>query len=425
MGTSQKNAISTKRIADNTIILTAASMLMKLLAYVAYFLLARLFSVEEVGAYALLITSYLMAELLSNLGLDKIVIRELAKQNAESPDGRIVYSTIAFRLLSAIIAYLGCLLLVGWMYPDIMARYGMGAVVFFTTIPIVAFARSIECIFMARERMFFVALSQFCERLYVVLLLVAIWFLGLNFNFFLLLFPGAGLFRALVQGVAFQWPRVPENFGRYFFSAPLRSLYLQGSQMLAVEILALVYFRIDIFMLGKMAGLPETGRYQIAYKIFDCCIALFAGYLLALFPKISRERENADVLKSAMIGLIVILPVSLTIIALRMPILQSFGPEYGQASTVLIFLMLSLPLVFITSLLANYAVASHRLHFLVKLATLLASTNILLNWLLIPRYAMAGAALSTLACEIMSLLILLAAQKGWRKSRSGTFGISA
>ena len=125
-----------------------------------------------------------------------------------------------------------------------------------------------------------------------------------------------------------------------------------------------------------------------------------------------------------LIGLIVVLPVSLFIIWMRIPILSLFGPEYVQASKVLILLMLSLPLVFITSILANYAIATNCVGFLVKLAAILAFTNILLNWLLISKYSILGAAISTFICEIMSLFILLGKFKYFYKHQPAAVGVS-
>jgi len=58
----------------------------------------------------------------------------------------------------------------------------------------------------------------------------------------------------------------------------VRSFLKQAVELLSVEILAMVYFRSDTFLVARMDGLAITGIYQITYKIFDLCISLFAGF---------------------------------------------------------------------------------------------------------------------------------------------------
>jgi len=71
-----------------------------------------------------------------------------------------------------------------------------------------------------------------------------------------------------------------------------------------------------------------------------------------------------------------------------------------------VWLMLTVPLVFITSTLANMAIAAGRIKILILLAGLLIFSNVGLNLLLIPRWSFNGAAFSTFICELMSAVIL-------------------
>ena len=92
------------------------------------------------------------------------------------------------------------------------------------------------------------------------------------------------------------------------------------------------------------------------------------------------------------------------IILCRHMILGSFRQNYILGSTSLVWLMLTVPLVFFSSTLANLAIAMGRVKTLIVLAALLIVSNVSLNIVLIPKYSFNGAAFSTFACELMSTI---------------------
>ncbi len=180
----------------------------------------------------------------------------------------------------------------------------------------------------------------------------------------------------------------------------------QASELFSVEILALVYFRSDVFLVAKMGGLRATGVYQITYKIFDCCLSLFSGFILAAFPRLVRDRSRRSLKTMLAAGTGVLAVPVAGVIAGRHLILSILGPEYVSGSTSLIWLMLTVPLVYITTTLANVAIVAGRVKILMVLAGLLIFTNVSLNLILIPRWSFNGAAFSTFACELLSAAVL-------------------
>jgi O-antigen/teichoic acid export membrane protein len=155
-----------------------------------------------------------------------------------------------------------------------------------------------------------------------------------------------------------------------------------------------------------MNGLGIAGIYQVTYKIFDLCISLFAGFLQAVFPRMVKDRSRASLVKILALGVTVLLVPAAVIILARGPILGSIHPEYIAGSTSLIWLMLTVPLVFITSTLANAAIAAGHVRILIVCAAGLILTNVGMNMILIPKYSINGAAFSTFACELLSVVLL-------------------
>jgi O-antigen/teichoic acid export membrane protein len=155
-----------------------------------------------------------------------------------------------------------------------------------------------------------------------------------------------------------------------------------------------------------MGGLRETAYYQVAYKVFDGCISFFSGLLLASFPRIVRDKSRSTLNRSLALGAaLMAVPVAAIILA-REQILGALRPEYVAGATSLVWLMLTVPLVYITSTFANAAIAAGRIKLLIFMAGLLLIVNVSLNLVLIPRYSINGAAFSTFACELLSATIL-------------------
>jgi O-antigen/teichoic acid export membrane protein len=186
----------------------------------------------------------------------------------------------------------------------------------------------------------------------------------------------------------------------------VRKLIREGLELFLTEILALVYFRSDVFIMAKMRGLSDTGVYQIAYKIFDLCLSLFAGFLQAAFPRMARNNTKEMVRSHLLTGSALLMVPVVGVILLRHPILNVFQKQYTNGSTALIWLMLTVPLVYINSTLANATIVAGRVRLLGTLALLLVVMNIGLDLVLIPRWSMSAAAFVTFFCEVFSAVIL-------------------
>ena len=91
------------------------------------------------------------------------------------------------------------------------------------------------------------------------------------------------------------------------------------------------------------------------------------------------------------LGLAVILAASGAGILSRNLLLGMFGPAYLEAGQAFIALMLTLPLCYTTSFLANFLVATGRVSLLLGMSLIVVSTNILLNLVLITRFSFTGA----------------------------------
>jgi O-antigen/teichoic acid export membrane protein len=390
------------RLFSNSVAMAAANIAGRGLGYAYIIMMARRLDARYLGAYAILITASMLIELVSNLGLDKILVREISSGSANVGQGYFWTAMPIRFVMAAVSAVVALSLLIVFFKGQLLASPLSCALFLSTIFPVVA-TRNCEAFLTAHERMMPIAAAQLCEKVVIfgaVLLLVSG---SLSFGGVLCLAPLAASVRLLVVA-AF----VIRMWVRHITPAPanMRRLLRQGAELFSVEILALVYFRSDVFFVAKMGGLGAAGIYQIAYKIFDFCLSLFAGFLQAVFPRMVRDKSSKSLKMTLGLGTgLLMIPVVIIIMGRHM-ILGAFRPEYVGGSTALVWLMLTVPLVFITSNMANMAIAAGRIKILILLAGLLIVSNVGLNLLLIPRWSFNGAAFSTFACELMSAVIL-------------------
>jgi len=372
------------------------------LGYIYIILMARRLDARYLGAYAVLLTTGMLVELVSNLGLDKILVREIASSPSNVGQGYF-WAAIPIRFaMAAVSAGVAWTLLFVFFKESLLATPFSSALFLSAIFPIVA-ARNCEAFLTAHERLLPIAASQLSEKIVIfgaVLLLVSG---GLSFSGLLCFVPLAALLRLLVVASSAIHIWIPDLASKH---PNLRQLLRQAVELFSVEVLALVYFRSDVFLVAKMRGLRDAGVYQITYKIFDFCLSLFAGFLQAAFPRMVRDKSRKSLNSMLALGAgLLAIPVGIIILC-RRSILGALGPEYVFGSTSLIWLMLTVPLVYITSTLANMAIAAGHVRILIALAVLLIVSNVSLNLLLVPRWSIAGAAFSTFACELMSAVVL-------------------
>jgi O-antigen/teichoic acid export membrane protein len=389
-------------LLSNSLAMGIANVLGRGLAYVGFILMARRLDARYVGAYALLVTAGMIVDLVSSLGLDKILIREISARPAAEGQSYF-WAALPIRFVMATVsAAIACALLL-FFFKRELAVTPLETGVFLSAVLAAGVSRNCEAYLTAHEHLLPVAIAQLSERIVffgAVLLLLSGF---LSFGKMLCFAPLAALVRLLmVARSTFKiWTRRLARRRQHF-----RRLFRNAVELFSVEILALVYFRSDVFLVARMGGLRETAYYQVSYKVFDGCLSFFSGLLLASFPRIVRDKSHRTLNNSLALGTALMAAPVAGVILARHQILSALRPEYVAGAISLVWLILTVPLVYVTSTLANAAIAAGRVKLLIVLAGLQLIVNVSLNLILIPRYSINGAAFSTFACELLSATIL-------------------
>lgn len=183
-----------------------------------------------------------------------------------------------------------------------------------------------------------------------------------------------------------------------------------------------VVFRADSVLLSVLRPPEDLGWYALPYKILESLLFFPAMVGGLLFPILSRtaarveepEQFRGTLTAATTLFLLLILPtVTLLFIGAPWVVLYLGGPAYVPSVPVLRILALALGALCFGNLYGNSAIALGAQRSLLRVAASLATLNILVNLLVIPRYSFLGAAWTTLGTEVLSAV--LAGRIVWRR----------
>jgi len=176
----------------------------------------------------------------------------------------------------------------------------------------------------------------------------------------------------------------------------------------------------DRYMISYFLGATATGIYSAAYILSNQIGFLLGAITVVLFPAISKSfdekkiQETKNYLKySVKYFILITVPAIFGLCILATPILQIFTTtEFISGRIVIPFVAFS---ALFSGLFQIYIYIIHlvkKTHLTIRLLTIAAISNLVLNFILIPRIGILGAAIATLvAYGILGLLTLIITRK--------------
>lgn len=264
----------------------------------------------------------------------------------------------------------------------------------------------------------------------VILLAFNVFGMPLSTEAALLINAGA-TFLAVVTGLLLlryylptQFAQIPTPKLQYlqWLRQSLPFLLLAGAQILN--------YQTDILMIGMLTTQEQTGLYRVAVQIVDGLGIVLFAISSAIAPQLARLHAQSDwpriqriVVYSHRVAVLVMLPVALVVAGCGRELLALvFGQEFSVAASALEILALgkaayaSVGFAGLALSMLGHAGAAA----LITLATVII--NITLNFYLIPRYGIEGAAVATV---ISTFSVNVASQIWMRQVFSRNFSAFA
>jgi O-antigen/teichoic acid export membrane protein len=175
-----------------------------------------------------------------------------------------------------------------------------------------------------------------------------------------------------------------------------------------------IYYTVDSLLLGYLRDVEEVGQYAVAYRIPLAILAFAALWGSVLFPHFSAlaHRSRVELREQlgyfASLSLVVSIPMLAGTLAVGEQLIPGlFGEDFRPAATPFIVLMGAAALVTVTITWGTAAVALGDERHYAYAVTLGAMTNLLANLIVIPEYGMTGAAVTTVAAEVIVFVYVL------------------
>lgn len=360
-------------------------------------LLARKFSRAEFGIYSITLNMLLLGGVLASLGIDYVVIREVARNPRQS--GVIFNNSVLLALLLSALAWpLITILSRSLSYdPEIVSLLRIaGICLIFMGLSQVAAA-----VVKAHERMDLFALISSCFSILLTGLGLLVVFLGGKVFTLLMLMVFLEGAKALVLVLV-----VHRHFCPVTFQPNRTTCAFLAKQALPFALMmayGVFLRRSDMMLIGWLCPLEDAADYGAVTKVADFLSLLSGSVIGALFPTLSGRlvvaKEDAWTLYDDSLQLMSILGfgAAFSLAVLSEPVvLTIFGERYLKGTTALVWLGWA----FLISVLSGPAgvlllAAGDRMYRLFAMCITLLAANIALNMWLIPIYGITGAAIAT------------------------------
>jgi O-antigen/teichoic acid export membrane protein len=166
---------------------------------------------------------------------------------------------------------------------------------------------------------------------------------------------------------------------------------------------SLVYLKVDQIMLRWMIGAAEVGIYSVAVNLSEVWYFLPTAITLSVYPTLLEEKRNHEdgylskIQKTFDVLFLLSLSVALMVSVVAKPSIQLlYGDAFLKSSYVLMIHIWAGVFIFMRALISRIILIENLLVFSLMTHLAGAIVNVVLNLLLINKYASYGAAVATL-----------------------------
>jgi O-antigen/teichoic acid export membrane protein len=364
---------------------------------------ARYLGPEQFGVYSYAAAFVALFGTVARMGLDGIVVRDLVNH----PQERDVYLGTAFWL-----KLIGAFLTLGLLAVAIQFTsnntttnlyiFIIGSGLIFQSFDVVDFY------FQSKVLSKFVSIAKLAQLTLSSVLKLYFIFAHADLFWFVLVSLVDQISLALSLTFAYWRQRVGSFFG-HFDTGTARALFKTAWPLILSGIAISLYMRIDQIMIKEMLGEREVGLYSAAVKLSEAWYFVPVIISNSLFPAIVNARKINQVLYHQRLQKLFTLLIWLAIaVAIPMTFFAAiiidllFGHQYQGAEGALTIHIWGAVFVFIGVASGVFFTIENYTKKSLLRTSLGATSNVLFNLVLIPRYGINGAAIATVLSQFMA-----------------------
>ena len=390
-------------LLKNISYLAGGQMIAQLISLLGAFFIPRLLGPENYGEYQVIINYVLMYKLLTFTGVNKVNIREIAK-DVDKVSG-IINNSLFFRLVFAAISVIVSLVIL--VFLDYSETVVLGIVVFSAFLILFSIENTITTVFYALQRLQYVSYLNIIKSIFQVSLSIAALLLGYGVLSLVIIYLLAELIIIFI-GIYFIFKHThyrPEL--NYRFD---RGLIKRAYKFSIIDFFNLLSSKIDIVMLSFLADPIGVGVYALANLLARKGLIVRRAIAQSIFPYYSESSRDQLTFKALNKHLLLILMPSIAIIVVIFFgadfIVQLIaGEAYLESGKILKVLVFYLAFHYAVIPFSSAIESQYMEKFTMFIGFFRAFMNVTLNLVLFQYYGIIGVAYSTLIVWSLNFVI--------------------
>lgn len=396
------------KYASNTFWLLIGKAFEMMLTLVVGILVARYLSESDYGIYNYALSIATIFAVISNLGLANIVTKDIV--NNEADDSLILGSAFFLKLIGALVSVIAAL-----VFAYVLGNSKVTLLfILIASVPILI--KSIDIISFYFDAKVLSKYNVFAKTAGILFsnllkLAVVLWQLDIIW-IYLSLIVDAFVFISLLL-IAYQkyGDTAIQNWKKS--TAVAKSLFQHSWPLMFTSIIYVFYLKIDQVMIKELLNASELGHYSAAVKLSSAWYtipwlitgSIFPALLNALKKSKKQFNQRFSLLCQGLylLALSAVLPITFLADWL---IAFLYSGKYSQAGLILQIHIWSSLFIFIGYAGAKWLIAKNLQRIALINMSIGALVNVVLNWIFIPKFGIAGAAYVTLISQAVTFLIM-------------------
>lgn len=394
---------STKKALKNTAWLFSEKIITLAITFLINIFLARYLAPEQFGQYNFIVSFLALLAPFTSLGLNALVTREIVNGRSQY---EVLSSSFLLRVIGgiagAILAIVAVLIwqssieLVDPKWLIVAAIVNISSAFYVIEFYFQAEVASKYLVFV---RVTTLAISSIAK-------LVCIY-IKADLSFFIWVFFAELVIRGVLYASSYLYynKRFAEaiKVEHISWDKPYALSLLKQSKWLVLSgFMSVVYLKIDQLMIGQMVGATELGIYSVAARLSEVWYFFPLALTTSFFPRLLKARNDQVKYNLQLEQLCGILLWMAVVIAIAVSLLGTwlvplaFGEPYAPATPILTIHIWAGCFIFMRALLSKWLIAEGLLKFSLFTHGIAAIINVVLNYVMIPKFGGEGAAISTL-----------------------------
>jgi O-antigen/teichoic acid export membrane protein len=394
-----------KRIVLSTVSQVISQIFVAILGVITLKVITTSLGIKNYGVYATVLAFVTTFSLLTDLGLNAITAREIAKHPSEADD--IISHNMGLRIALCFIMIPLILGLSYAFYPHAATQLRWGILLFSTYLFFDAM-RSVSLAFYGAKvrndiAAFNGALQQTLQLVFFIIAGILKWHLyGFIGAYLLANFIGA---IAAVNSAKKQVTIMPK-----FNIKKWKNIITLSISLGLIQVINMMYLKADSILLSVLKGTTAVGIYGVAYSMILAFLALPSFIMSALVPSMATGTvNNVRKIVQKALNYMSVFACLLAVggFLVRNDIVRVVASKsYSSAATPFAILALASAFTYLNNVFGFASVSLNKHHKIVYISIGSLLLNIVLNLFLIPRYSIAGAAWATVISEFISLIVI-------------------